>query len=252
MSYHGGKNGSGVYQKIISLIPYGMKTFIELFAGSAAISRNIKRPDKIILIELNQRQLAEIELPHDQRIERLNVDAFDFLRDPNYADIIMNESTVLYVDAPYPRSTRRDKKRPAYQFELWDEREAESGIHTHLELLELLRPIRCKVMVSCYPNELYDEQLVGWNTFQFTTTDRGHNKRVEKIWYNFDTPKRLYDHRFLGKNDRERWRINKRRRRLVSRFLALPAQERWALFETLEEALTNHKEISDEPVAFKS
>ena len=42
MAYHGGKNGSGVYQTIINLIP-PHDTYIEPFLGAGAIMR-MKRP----------------------------------------------------------------------------------------------------------------------------------------------------------------------------------------------------------------
>ena len=43
MRYPGGKNNSGSYQQIISEIPL-CDIYIELFAGSAAVWRNMIKP----------------------------------------------------------------------------------------------------------------------------------------------------------------------------------------------------------------
>ena len=50
MRYAGGKNGAGVYQTIISMIP-AHAVYVEAFAGSAAIARRIKPAGRTILME---------------------------------------------------------------------------------------------------------------------------------------------------------------------------------------------------------
>lgn len=246
-SYNGGKGGSGVYQQIISLIPHGMENFIEGFAGSAAISRYLKLPKRIVLCEINRQVLNEIELPNVQNIERVHDDFFMFVRSEKHSEMLNSETTVLYLDPPYPREVRVDKKKKLYTVELFESFDpGETGIHTHEELLKIALGLKCRVMISSYDNELYNKMLTGWSIHKFWTTDRAGRRRQEVVWYNFERPERLYDHRYLGKDDRERWRINKRRNRLRNKFMALNAQERWALYDTLTETMFGkNKEIDN-------
>ena len=81
MQYPGGKNSGGSFQRIINQIP-PHDTFIELFAGSAAIAR-MKRPaERTILIDSDAAVLGRLlALPPDSgelpaNCELLNLDAW--------------------------------------------------------------------------------------------------------------------------------------------------------------------------------
>lgn len=89
--------------------------------------------------------------------------------------------TLHFVDPPYPHSTRvRGKgKERYYRFELSD---AEHG-----ELIEAVRGLRGMVVLSTYPNTLYEAKLTGWRAHYTTSrisAGRGGAVRTEVAWLN--------------------------------------------------------------------
>lgn len=67
-----------------------------------------------------------------------------------------NEDAVFYVDPPYPHSTRRDFK--CYSNEMSDEE--------HKRLVDILLSCKGAVVVSIYPNPIYNVLLEnGWLVF---------------------------------------------------------------------------------------
>jgi site-specific DNA-adenine methylase len=224
MSYNGGKGGSGVFQKIISLIP-PTDWLIELFAGSGVISRMIKHPAKTTVVEIDREVLNQFDGAGIPNLEIVHGDAFQFLRDRACE---FTARTFVYADPPYPRECRIDKSRKLYQYEMF-ERDA------HCELLTLLKALPCMVAVSSYWNPVYHEMLADWNLFKFRTTDRGGNAKIEHVWFNYPQPTKLQDYRFVGEWDRARWNLTKRKRRLLAKFKALPVLHQRAVYETLTE-----------------
>ena len=113
---------------------------------------------------------------------------------------------LVYCDPPYLPSTRRRAR--VYRH---DYRESD-----HVRLLETLQKLPCRVVVSAYPSELYDESLCGWHSKTFAA--KAHDGiRQEKIWFNFDPPAQLHDARRLKRDFRERQTINRRLQRLQER-----------------------------------
>lgn len=245
-SYSGGKRGSGVRQKLASLVPYGVDTLIELFAGAAALACFIKPMKRTILVEINRDVLNAIECQHVANVERVHNDAFDYI--VSHQEIFMRPGTIAYIDPPYPRDVRSDQKNAIYQNELWDNESGEEGIHTHLELLQAIKMFTCKVMISCYESSLYVNELADWNVFSYYTTDRSGKRRKEFLWYNFPTPTRLHDSAWIGKNDRDRWRISKRRRRLLAKFKRLPIIERWAYYDVITDYMKGIESGNDHKI----
>lgn len=87
---------------------------------------------------------------------------------------------MFYLDPPYPHVTRASTD--VYDYEMTDAK--------HRELLTLIKTLQGKVLLSGYPNELYDEMLAGWNTKEFTKSNNaasGKKKRAmtEVVWMNF-------------------------------------------------------------------
>ncbi len=86
---------------------------------------------------------------------------------------------LLYVDPPYPMSTRSAGGK-GYVHELTDER--------HRELHWLLANVKAKVMVSGYSCRLYDELYRNWRREEKKTTANGQAgavPRTEVLWMNF-------------------------------------------------------------------
>lgn len=89
--------------------------------------------------------------------------------------------TLHYVDPPYLPSTRsmNYRKGPGYhnyQHEMDEE--------AHVALLEDLREVRGAVVLSGYPNPLYDQSLLGWRRIEMDALADGARPRVEMLWLN--------------------------------------------------------------------
>lgn len=90
------------------------------------------------------------------------------------------KDTFIYVDPPYLQSTR---KKYLYNHEMSDEK--------HIELLKAICESDCKIMISGYDNDLYNEYLKGWHKENKNTTAERSVKRVETIWMNYEIEKQL-------------------------------------------------------------
>jgi DNA adenine methylase len=160
MTYPGGKAGAGVYQRIINNMP-PHRIYIEGFLGGGAVML-AKRPAiesigidaDAAVIETWKRYLvptSNLMLVHGDAIEWL-------------ANNTLSDDTLIYLDPPYLMSTRR-QQRQIYLCELAD--------HDHERLLDVIKSLRCMVMLSGYWSELYSDALQGWRTDTFTTRTRG-------------------------------------------------------------------------------
>ena len=215
MSYPGGKAGAGTYQTIINQIP-PHEVYIEPFAGSAAIAR-MKAPSReTIVMDIDPavtRKLRERALPG------WNVftgDAVLLLRDYGWTG-----KEFVYCDPPYLLDTRRTK-RALYRHEFM-------SVEEHKQLLTLLQAIPTAVMVSGYPNALYDGVLSRWRRTTYTAMTRGGTRATECLWMNYPEPVALHDYRYIGRSFRERERIKRRQARWKRRLEELPPLERAAL-----------------------
>jgi hypothetical protein len=267
MRYTGGKNGSGVYQRIISTIP-PHHTYIELFAGSAAILRRKRPAAESYAYELNPATICELisHIPAEhfvpdgwdrgsaivdarligeqrafpfvdpatgsQNLEIRNSDALAALREVYQADSFFwvhtdPAKTVMYADPPYLMETRAGKK-PLYQFEMFERAE-------HIELLDLLAAVPCKVLVSGYDSPLYNQKLKHWRRIEIPTVNRAGDRVTEIVWANYPEPFELHDYRYLGDNYRDRWTIKKRARRWVGNWQKMEPALRYAILDQLNE-----------------
>jgi DNA adenine methylase len=98
-------------------------------------------------------------------------------------DVIRKEDepgTLFYCDPPYLHDTRADPN--VYAFEMTD--------RDHAELLDVLRQCKGNVMLSGYPNELYDRVMAGWNRRTVDVANHAAGGKVkaretEVLWWNF-------------------------------------------------------------------
>jgi DNA adenine methylase len=107
------------------------------------------------------------------RVVILNDDATAVIRQQD------GPNTLFYCDPPYLPSTRA----------LPDAYAKEMTRAQHQELLEVLRECRGKVMISGYPNGLYDEVLPDWNRHDFAIDNKASGAKTkrlvtESIWCN--------------------------------------------------------------------
>jgi len=100
--------------------------------------------------------------------------------------------------------------------------------------------LRCMVMVSHYPCELYDKTLLPWpeasrDWRKLTYTIQTHGgPKTEAVYLNFAEPATFHDHRFQGDSFRERERIKRKSKRWRARFAAMPPAERAVVAAALE------------------
>jgi len=234
MSYPGGKEGAGIWQRIVNLMP-PHRVYVELFAGGGAVLRHKEAAYDSIALDLDPDALATLEeryrtdRPDDaDRVLFLEQDALDWLRKAlSPTDAVnapwLTDSVLIYADPPYPLSVRRTD-RVRYHRELSDE--------DHVELLELLSQTAARVMLSGYRCALYDAWLTTWRRIDYQAMTRGGTV-PESLWLNFDPPATLHGYDRVGSDYRERERIKRKRQRWLANFSRLPDHEREAIFSDL-------------------
>jgi len=231
MSYPGGKAAPGVYQRIINQIP-PHQTFIEPFAGDAAVSRAIRPADRTILVDLDHAQLRHLDATFERPGRELHLaDGIPWLK--HFAGLFAlhrpkwDDSIVAYLDPPYPMKTRKGGR--IYRYEMTDEQ--------HDDLLNVAADLPFACLISSYPNQRYDETLADWRTIDFQTTDRGGNRRTERLYMNFPEPAELHDYRYLGDDKRQRERIARRRRNWLAGLKRASPLERRAILDACQQAV---------------
>jgi hypothetical protein len=225
MSYPGGKAASGVYQRIINLMP-PHRVYLEPFLGGAAVMR-MKRPAELNWgIDLSEAAVHQARSTIGKtggvgRVFRFEVnDGIAFL-----ASYAFDGSEVVYCDPPYLMSTRGGRK--LYEHEMTEEQ--------HKRLLEVLRSLRSRtrIILSGYPSSLYRHALVGWHSQVFEAMTRGGRMATEYLWFNFEPPEELHDYRFLGANFREGEAIKRQKQRWIERLRVMPALKKQALLAAI-------------------
>ena len=202
MTYPGGKHGSGVYQQIINLIPPHDR-YIEPFLGGGAIMK-MKRPAAASIgIDIDPTFIKDRQDLNTPNLTLLNRDALEWL---TWADF--KHTDFIYLDPPYLFYTR-SSQRMMYTHECDD--------NDHWTLLNLIKEFPCMVMISGYPNDLYDDALSSWWTATFRGQTRGRAPATEKIWMNYPPPILLHDYSYLGSNFREREKLKRKRLRWIAR-----------------------------------
>lgn len=116
---------------------------------------------------LPERLIAASERLKNAQIE--NLPAVEVISRYNTADVFM------YVDPPYLHGTR---KNYLYRCEMNDTE--------HVELLEVLRKHRGKILLSGYDNDLYNEMLPGWKKVSKKTQAEAGIPRIETLWMNYE------------------------------------------------------------------
>lgn len=215
MTYPGGKEAAGVYQKIINLMP-PHSLYVEPFLGGGAILRRKKPALRSIGLDRDPWTIAAWKpTPH---VDVQTGDALAFLRSFEFPP-----DALVYCDPPYLLETRRSGT--LYRCEMTTEQ--------HKQLLTLITRLRCHVMVSGYWSALYAQALQSWQSIRFEVMTRGGTIATEWLWYNFQPPSSLHDYRYLGQNFRERERIKRKTQRWKARLLKMPTLERQALLTAL-------------------
>ncbi|MBF9042974.1 DNA adenine methylase [Rhodobacterales bacterium HKCCE4037] len=91
--------------------------------------------------------------------------------------------TLFYIDPPYVHDTRSSKSSSGtlhhrYAHEMTDA--------DHRALLDTIKSVEGKVVLSGYPHPLYDSLLADWCRVETEALADGARRRVEVLWMNFD------------------------------------------------------------------
>jgi hypothetical protein len=221
MRYKGGKNYSGVHQRIINQIP-PHTTYIEPFLGSGAIMR-MKRPAIAnIGIDVDAEAIARFRtaMSSDAACTIIHGDAISFLKSYNWTG-----SEFVYADPPYLMETR-SHRQPIYKHEF-------ATVEEHQELLSVLISLPCPVAISGYRHQLYDE--LHWRRISYPVMVRGGYQVEECLWMNYPEPFELHDYSYLGENYRERETIKKQQKRWRRMLAEMPALKRLALLDVINQ-----------------
>lgn len=222
MSYPGGKGNC--FRHVINLMPFH-KTYIETHLGGGSVFLNKRAADINILIDLDPDVIKRFKTSHP------------FIEDGHYRLICggalwyltknsFSTDTLIYCDPPYLSSTRKSGR--LYKFEY--DRSA------HRKLLLKLVSLSCMVMISGYPNVLYNEILDSWTRHYFQTSDRSGTLRNECIWYNFPKPDFLHDYSFAGSSFRDREIIRRQSFRWCRRLNSMDSTRRNSLLFSIVSA----------------
>ena len=163
MGYFGSKATSGLCQAIIAMMP-PHDTYIETHLGGGAVMKRKPPALENIGIDLDARALAEFECGYSVR--RVHGCAHRFL-----AGYDFQGSELVYSDPPYLRCVRTSGRRYRFDYEEAD----------HIELLELLKTLPCRVMLSGYPSALYDGLLGGWGSLGVAGDEPGRRAHREAV-----------------------------------------------------------------------
>jgi DNA adenine methylase len=213
MGYLGSKAASGAFQAIIALMP-PHDTYIELFAGSGAVLRRKPPAAYSMAVDLNLEALRALKDARCPNLQTFCMDALLFLA---WSQSLRKGRVLIYADPPYLHSTRSSRHR--YQHEMTD--------WQHDNLLRQFRELSANIILSGYPNALYDELLPDWNTREFQVMSRG-GPRTEKLWFNFE-PSAVHWASYAGNNFTDRQRIKRKAKRWAENYRALPAGEQLAI-----------------------
>lgn len=226
--YLGTKSGSGVYQAIIAQMP-PHDTYIETHLGAGAIMQRKPPAARSIGIEIDRKTIEAFPMRAD--VELVNNDCVDFLRGFDFASA---GRVLLYVDPPYLIETRKSAKRYRFDYDRFD----------HVRLLNCLKLLPARIIISGYPSALYAAELEGWRTFTFQAMTRG-GPRTEQVWMNFDAGD-VQAATFAGRNFTERQRIKRKAARWAAMYRKLPAGERLAVLNAI---LGEHDASNSGPAA---
>lgn len=232
-SYFGGKGSC--FRHLVNQIP-PHDWLIVPFAGHCAITRNMQLPAKVWLndsdVEVFRwwgRHLEEMtrngESEYSDRIERISqengIDLLEALA--NSKEFRNCRRPFVYLDPPYMLATR--KSGPRYRCEMTAE--------DHERMLYAATGLPCPVMISGYWSELYAKQLADWRSYSFQSQTRGRTA-TEWVWCNYAVPSELQDYRWLGRDRRERFKLQRRAENLIAKLSRFPEIERNAMLAAVD------------------
>lgn len=226
MGYLGSKAASGVFQKIIAMMPVH-DTYIETHLGGGAIMLRKPMAAKTIGVDIDSQTISDFAESNSAFISAggVQLDQADCVQFLQSYDFQSAGRVLVYSDPPYMPETRSSKNRYRHEYSVAD----------HLALIKCLRslPANVNVMLSGYPSETYDHELADWHSCEFQAMTRG-GVRTEKLWVNFDPAAvARFSAAYAGEDYEDRRRIKRKAERWRKKYLLLSQQERMAIMAEL-------------------
>lgn len=218
--YPGGKGRS--YQHVINLMP-PHERYVETHVGGGAVLRRKRPARENIIIDADPIVVGRWLRKRPPGVEVLHGDAVAIL-----PMLGLDQNDLIYADPPYHPESRRTKRYYRFDYDHDD----------HVKLIDTLKALPCRVVLSGYRNELYEDRLSDWVRTDYVATT--HNGVVtESAWTNFRPGPTLHDYRYVGRNFRERESFRRKTEGIVQRMSAAEPVE---LNAVLAELATSHPE----------
>ena len=225
MSYPGSKAQAGVFQRIIGQMP-PHSVYVEPFFGSGQVFWRKRRAARSVIIDKDAGLIAKASAALSQSADEVYMTpgcAFDYLR---YPALTLPADSLIYCDPPYLLTTRQG--RLYYDHELTEKQ--------HAQLLTLLQALKCRVLISGYPSELYGAALQDWRCIRYRTRTRGRTV-TECLWANYPEPDELHDWRYAGANFRQRLGLKRLAKRWLAKLDAMPPRKRGYVLDAISQRL---------------
>jgi len=229
--YKGNKNIAGYREQIKSVVkPHDM--FIELFAGSAAVSHFLSTPPaKTWLNDLWPGAVEHfVYSGHGMKITHF--DAIDLLQ--SFLATPAGSKLLFFADPPYLHSTRPNSTEIYVN---------EPDNDWHVRFLECIQNYPHDIILTHPDCDLYSKYLAHWNSK--TVKVRYHNKTsVERIYYNFPEPVELFDYTSCGQNRTDRQRIKRQVNNFIRKLEDMPALQRNHILELINSNFADAKKTA--------
>lgn len=215
--YPGNKDFSNVIHFLVNRLPKS-KRYFSLFYGAGGLEQSIYTRDaKFICAEIN---------PDNKKFENSPLATIEY---SDYKDLIednvFTSEDFVFADPPYIFSTRSTGKK-YYKYEF--------TIPEHIEFLNYMISLPCKIMITHPEHDLYNKMLLGWRREDLNyMTRNGWFK--DSIWMNYDPGAiELLNYECLGRDFTDRQRIKRQRKNVIQKFKAFDPHIRNAIVKELK------------------
>lgn len=223
----GSKAQAGVFQTVIGQMP-PHSIYVEPFFGSGQIFWRKRRARLSYLFDVSRDLIAKVSAEHG-----VTAQCGDALQLLPGLSLRLPTDALVYCDPPYPLGSRGKPGRRYYTDSLFPGCREMSDTQ-HASLLALLQAMKCRVMVSSYPNDLYISHLQSWRCIEYQTRTRGSTV-TEALWCNFPEPDELHDWRYAGANFRQRLYFKRLAARWVTKLTHMTPRQRGYVLDAISQ-----------------
>jgi site-specific DNA-adenine methylase len=195
------------------------KRYFSLFFGGGGLENSNYTADAFFVCAEKNPECKKFEIPSMAIIE------FSDYKDLLEENVFIQED-FIFSDPPYMFSTRSSGKK-YYKYEFTTK--------NHIEFLNYMISLPCKIMITHPECDLYNEYLKGWSKEELNyMTRNGWFK--DTVWTNYNTADiELLNYDCLGTDFTDRQRIKRQRNNIVNKFKNLDNHVRLAIVKELKE-----------------